>query len=59
MHHMTLVSFRLFRKNLGNLREFLGKWFIAQMIYAGFMEVAPGKLQTGRVKQKISPGNGE
>ena len=26
VHHMTLVSFRLFRKNLGNLREFLGKW---------------------------------
>ena len=52
MHHMTLVSFRLFRKNLG-------KWFIAQMIYAGFVEVAPGKPQTGPVKQKNSPGNGE
>ena len=29
MHHMTLISFRLPRKNLGNLREFLGKWFTA------------------------------
>ena len=29
MHHMTLVSFRLLRKNLGNLREFLGEWFTA------------------------------
>ena len=29
VHHMTLVSFPLFRKNLGNLREFLGKWFTA------------------------------
>ena len=27
VHHMTLVSFRLLRKSLGNLREFLGKWF--------------------------------
>ena len=27
VHHMTLVSFRLLRKNLGNLRERLGKWF--------------------------------
>ena len=25
MHHMAIVSFRLFRKNLGNLREFFGK----------------------------------
>ena len=24
--HMTVVSFRLFHKNLNNLREFLGKW---------------------------------
>lgn len=29
VHHMTLLSFRLFHRNLGNLREFLGKWFIA------------------------------
>ena len=29
VHRLTLVSFRLFRKNLGNLREFLGKWFTA------------------------------
>ena len=29
VHHMTFVSFRLFRKNLGNLREFLGKWSTA------------------------------
>ena len=27
VHHMTLVSFRLFCKNLGKLREFLDKWF--------------------------------
>ena len=27
VHHMTFVSFRLLRKNLSNLREFLGKWF--------------------------------
>ena len=27
VHHITLVSFRLFPKNLGNLREFLDKWF--------------------------------
>ena len=27
VHRLTLVSFRLFRKNLGNLREFLGKCF--------------------------------
>ena len=26
---MTLVSFRLLRKNVGNLREFLGEWFTA------------------------------
>ena len=26
---MTLVSFRLLRKNLGNLRKFLGEWFTA------------------------------
>ena len=25
LHRMALVSFLLFRKNLGNLREFLGK----------------------------------
>ena len=25
MHGMTLVSFELFRKNLGNLREFFGQ----------------------------------
>ena len=25
MHGMTLLSFRLFRKNLGNLREFFGQ----------------------------------
>ena len=25
VHRMTLVSFRLFRKNLGNLREFFGQ----------------------------------
>ena len=25
-HRMALVRFRLCRKNLGNLREFLGKW---------------------------------
>ena len=29
LHRMALVSFLLFRKNLGNLREFLGKWFTA------------------------------
>ena len=29
LHHMTLVSFRLLRKKLGNLREFLGKWLTA------------------------------
>ena len=29
VHRMTLVSFRLFRKNLGNLRDFFGKWFAA------------------------------
>ena len=28
LHRMALVSFRLFRKNLGNLREFFG-----QMVY--------------------------
>ena len=27
VHRTTLVSFQLFRKNLGNLGEFLGKWF--------------------------------
>ena len=27
LHRMALFSFRLFRKNLGKLREFLGKWF--------------------------------
>ena len=31
VHRMTLVSFRLFRKHLGNLREFLGKWFTAPL----------------------------
>ena len=25
VHRMTLVSFRLFRKNLGNLQEFFGQ----------------------------------
>ena len=29
MHHMILVSFRLFHKRLGNLRERLGKWLTA------------------------------
>ena len=29
MHHMSLLSFCLLRKNLGNFREFLGKWFTA------------------------------
>ena len=28
LHHMSLVSFLLFRKNLGNLQEFFG-----QMVY--------------------------
>ena len=28
LHRMDLVSFRIFRKNLGNLREFFG-----QMVY--------------------------
>ena len=27
--HMALISFRLFRKNLGNFRYVLGKWFTA------------------------------
>lgn len=27
LHHMTLVSFRLLRKNLDNLWKFLDKWF--------------------------------
>ena len=27
--NMALISFRLVRKNLGNLRDFLGKWFTA------------------------------
>ena len=26
------------------------------MIYAGYVKVAPEKLQTGRVKSKVSPG---
>ena len=29
MHHITLVSFLLLRKNSDNLREFLGTWFTA------------------------------
>ena len=29
VHHMTLLPFRLFHRNLGNLREFLAKWFTA------------------------------
>ena len=29
------------------------------MIYAGYVKVAPGKPQTGRVKLKISPGTRE
>ena len=29
LHHMTIVSFRLLRKNVDNLREFLSKWFTA------------------------------
>ena len=29
LHRIALASFLLFRKHLGNLREFLGKWFIA------------------------------
>ena len=29
------------------------------MIYAGYVKVAPGKPQTGRVKLKISSGTGE
>ena len=29
------------------------------MIYAGYVKVAPGKPQTGRVKSKISPGTGD
>ena len=31
LHRIALASFLLFRKNLGNLREFLGKWFIAPL----------------------------
>ena len=31
----------------------------AQIMYAGYVKVAPGKPQTGRVKFKISPGTGE
>ena len=27
VHHMTLVSFRLLRKNFGHFGEILGKWF--------------------------------
>ena len=27
LHRMGLVSFRIFRKNLGNLREFFGQMF--------------------------------
>ena len=29
------------------------------MIYAGYVKVAPEKLQTGRVKLKVSPGTTE
>ena len=29
LHHMTLVSFRLLRKNLGNLSKVLSKWSTA------------------------------
>ena len=29
--YVGLVSFRLLRKNMGNLREFLGKWFTAPL----------------------------
>ena len=31
LHRMDLVSFLMFRKHLGNLREFLGKWFTAPL----------------------------
>ena len=29
------------------------------ILYAGYVKVAPGKPQTGRVKFKISPGTGK
>ena len=45
MHHMTLVSFRLLRKNLGNLPEFLGEWFTAP----------PGKKLPVRLWLVLSP----
>ena len=31
LHRMALVPVRLFCKNLGNLQEFLGKWFTAPL----------------------------
>ena len=49
LHHMGLVSFLLFRKNLGNLQEFFG-----QMVY----RPPPGRKLPVRLCLEVWVGRG-
>ena len=44
VHGMTLLSFRLFRKHLGNLREFFG-----QMVHRTLAKKLPVRLWRGAI----------
>ena len=47
LHHMALVSVRLFCKKLGNLQEFLGNWLTAYPGYQRFLSRAAGIFGVG------------
>ena len=65
----SIFSYRVFGKNVSGSVNFLplplllGRCFAVfkhtQMMYAGYVKIAPGKPQTGRVKLQISSGTGE
>ena len=52
LHHMTLVSFRLFRKNLGNLREYFG-----HIVYLPPAKNFPYAYDSGNLLKQELSGN--
>ena len=54
LHRMTLISFLLFRKKLGNLREFL-----EQIVYRPPGEKLPVRLWAKREKKRKFPVSSE
>ena len=61
LHRMALVSFILFRKNLGNLREFFGQIVYRPPLtkncpyaYVGWSDCASGNLNKTSVREKFT-----